>query len=307
MCANVCYSILACEYWQFNADEVYGGCYVQIDDSVPYPLRDSNLLLADPDWVEGEYIQHTCEPETWFGFEVPAWVHETWAQLSAGVFLCFCILCLVGTVRQCWNRGGGKRNRSLRSGEAESRGSKAELAEEARPMHRVVAAERYAELQALPEEALQPEEFPLMAGREGTNASFVSFASSSPLLAPMQATAGQLAFVRPMIQQVPAFMPMPLQQQPRTTGAYMAIPGAVTPPVVAGSAGSPIFHATPVSTPGSSVRVGPPVAPPGGGVASVIRRAVTPGPTPATPGPPMPRVVDTPEEWGTTLTIPPGI
>lgn len=298
MCAQVCYSILACQYWQFNTDPVYGGCWLQYEElSVRYPLHDGDLLLADPDWAFGEYIQHTCPPETVLGVEVPSWVHETWVQISAGVILCFCIFCAVGSVRQ-WCNDDAKRSRAVTSRTSEAQDSKAELAEESRPMHRLVAAERYAELSALPEmpgeSPESSEEVPLIHAREYSAVpSAVSFASSSPLLLPVQAQLGQYTAVQqfPQMASAPSFPPMPvLQQHP---AGYTAMP----------TFGYAALLPSPASSPGSSMRLVP-----GPSIYSTAR-AGPPAGAASTPAPPprLPRSNESPHEWGTTLTISPGI
>jgi len=99
-CADVCYSILKCQYWQlydgyalgFVAD---GGCYVDQAGLVPYPLLSTELLIAEDGWVAGEFIQRQCdvpaEEDDDDGGE-PAWV---WCVIAFCVLACIS-LCAVG-------------------------------------------------------------------------------------------------------------------------------------------------------------------------------------------------------------------
>lgn len=283
-CAQICYSLLACQYWQYNSDPSTGGCYIQAsENSVPYPLHETDLLLANPDWMMGEFIQHTCPPITIFGIEVPAWATNFWIQVSAGALLLMCILGCASRILLAWRRSK-KKNRS--------RGLTAEAGSEVDQVgavRRLLEAERKAELNASqpPEpEARTVSPSPSFASYP----SIPSFASGTPLLTPM-----------PHIgtPHLPA-QPHVLAQRTKSY-AYIMVPQVV-------SVGAAVSSTAKLSVASSSAGVLS--APPSPAFTAPHRQTTISSPAPALREPARssshaPQPAQEPEQWGTALTVQP--
>jgi len=114
LCRDICYSSVACQYWQYAQD----GCWVEQPDrdySARYPLTRSDAAPST-DVYAGEYIQHLCPPlpeynEFMNGEEISGgsliqwWRSWSITQRLTMVALCafLLILCLLGVI--CCVRG----------------------------------------------------------------------------------------------------------------------------------------------------------------------------------------------------------